>query len=157
LKSGGPTLALMDDDAAEGGRKDTREERRPVHVIAAAAAISSPAALPISDSTPSTSTSTEAAPAPIAEGTPVDHVAPTEDGAGPPAKKVRLNGAAKKKLAREKADIEWNRKKDAQKAAKAEKAAAKEAGTWVEDETKKGKGQNHVSTGFESLCSLDGR
>lgn len=136
----------MDDDAAEGGRKDTREERRPAQFIAAAA-VSAPAALPISDTTPSTSTSTEAAVAPVTEGTPVDHVAPSGDGAEPPVKKVRLNGGAKKKLAREKADIEWNRKKDAQKAAKVEKAAAKLAGTWVEGDDKKGKGgQNHVST-----------
>lgn len=79
--------------------------------------------------------------------------APASDGTGEqPAKKVRLSGAEKKKLAIARKEAEWQ-------ARQAAKAAAKEAGGAVEEGgeggaqegggRKKGKGQNKVRSGLE--------
>jgi tRNA-dihydrouridine synthase 3 len=122
----GQKLKDNDDDAAEG-RTDSRDRQHVVPQRSAEAEQQDKDKIPVSalgePSTPSA--------APAAEGA---------DGQQPEPKKVRLSGAQKKHLARQKKEEQWQAKKAA-KAAGEQVADGDEQGSG----RKSGKGQNKVS------------
>lgn len=128
-------VAAVDDDAAEGRTADSssRGPSRP----------SAPE--PRNDDRPSAPTEVNVEGETSAEK--LEHLPPSDGGEGvePPAKKVRLSGAQKKAVARQKSELAWQEKKAAQALARAE--GKEEPG--VGGGRQKNKGQNKVGLRFE--------
>lgn len=136
----------VNDDAAEG--RGRSELDKPL----ARSTDTLPA--PAEPSAPAQSSAAPSADAPVAAEsgapTPADDAAPAADGAEgaegePEQKKVRLSGAQKKALARQKQKEQWEAKKQAK--ADAKKAATEGGGDDGDEEDggrKKQKGQNKV-------------
>ncbi|BGP43880.1 tRNA-dihydrouridine synthase 3 [Rhodotorula kratochvilovae] len=145
----------VNDDAAEGRGKSELDKPllRSTDPVPAAPATpaETPAAAPVEASTATESAAT----------TPAGEATPTEGEGEPEQKKVRLSGAQKKALARQKQKEQWEAKKQAK--ADAKKAAQGEEGDDAGGR-KKQKGQNkgrrfdhHAGTGEIRLCNILGQ